>query len=80
LARKSNKRPQSVTSPPEKPRVRRVAFGTAMFRVVILAVLAAGFAVYGLIRHFTHPYRSMLAPAGDSVEIQAPEIQPIDDQ
>ncbi len=77
LARKSNKRPQSVTTPKERPRVLWIPLGSGMFRVILLAVLAAGFALYGLIRHFTHPYQSMLAPEG-SVEIPAPEIEPLD--
>ncbi len=79
LARKSNKRPQSVTTPEEHPEVRKVVLGSGLLRIVLLALFAAGFAVYGLWRHFTHPYKSMLAP-DDSVEIPAPEIQPLDDQ
>jgi hypothetical protein len=79
LARKSNKRPQSVTKPKEQPRARRIALGSSMVRMVVLAILAAGFALYGLIRHFTNPYRSMLSPA-ESVEIPAPEVEALPDQ
>lgn len=73
LTRKSNK-PRAVTQPKERPQARRISFAPAALRVVVVAVLALAFALYGLVRHFTHPMRSMLEPAG-SVEIPAPEIE-----
>jgi hypothetical protein len=81
LARKSNK-PRSVTAPQERPRARKVVLRGGAFRIVVLAVFAAGFAVYGLWRHFTHPYQPMLVPSepSDSVEIPAPEIEPTGDR
>lgn len=79
LARKSNK-PSSVTTPKPRPQAKKVVLGASLLRIVLLAVFAAGFAIYGLWRHFTHPYKPMLVPADDSVEIPAPEIQPIDDR
>jgi hypothetical protein len=63
MPRKSTKRPVSVTAPRELPRARRVAFGSALMRIVLIALLAAGASVWAIWRHFTHPFKSMLVPA-----------------
>lgn len=74
MPRKSTKRPVSVTTPRELPRARRIAFGTALMRIVLIALLAAGASVWALWRHFTHPFKSMLVPEG-STSLPAPEVE-----
>jgi hypothetical protein len=54
--------------------VRRIAFGTAVARIVLVAALAVGASVWGLVRHFTHPFKPMLVPEG-STALPAPEIE-----
>lgn len=66
MPRKSTKRPTSVTSPPERPKPQRVAFGAALARIVLVALLATVASVWALVRHFSHPFQSMLVPAEPS--------------
>lgn len=64
-------KPKSITAPlPEKPQVKRVQLlGSGTLKIILLATLAAGASIYGVVRHFTHPYKTMLVPAEPEYEI-----------
>lgn len=56
-------KPRSITTPEEKPQIRRVEIlSSGVLRIILFAAIAVGASVYGVVRHFTHPFKSMLAP------------------
>jgi hypothetical protein len=70
------KKPRSITTPKERPQVKRVQIlGSGMLRIVLLAALAVGASIYGVVRHFSHPYKSMIVQPQEA----EPEIEWIED-
>jgi hypothetical protein len=76
--------------PPRPPRIRRADLSaTFLVRVLFFACLSVAGAIWGVVRHFTHPHLPILVPVpavaaapdaglwdAGAGTIQAPELEP----
>jgi hypothetical protein len=62
MSKKSKVR--SITTPRQRPEIRRVnVLSSGMLKILLMAALAVGASIYGVVRHLSHPFKSMIVPA-----------------